>query len=42
MADKPQRVDVITPEGAVYGGEAEIVVVPGTAGELGFLANHAP
>jgi len=42
MADNPQRVDVITPEGAVYGGEAEIVVVPGTAGELGLLANHAP
>jgi F-type H+-transporting ATPase subunit epsilon len=42
MADQPQRVDVITPEGSVYGGEAEIVVVPGTAGELGVLANHAP
>ena len=42
MADQPQRVDVITPEGAVYAGEAEIVVVPGTAGELGVLANHAP
>jgi F-type H+-transporting ATPase subunit epsilon len=42
MADQPQRVDVITPEGPVYGGDAEIVVVPGTAGELGVLANHAP
>jgi F-type H+-transporting ATPase subunit epsilon len=41
-ADQPQRVDVITPEGAVYGGGAEIVVVPGVAGELGILANHAP
>jgi F-type H+-transporting ATPase subunit epsilon len=42
VADQPQRVDVITPEGPVYGGDAEIVVVPGTAGELGVLANHAP
>jgi len=42
MADQPQRVDVITPEGAAFGGEAEIIVVPGTAGELGVLANHAP
>jgi F-type H+-transporting ATPase subunit epsilon len=42
MADTPQRVDVITPEGSVYGGDAEIVVVPGTAGQLGVLANHAP
>jgi len=42
MADQPQRVDVITPDGPVYGGDAEIVVVPGTAGELGVLANHAP
>ena len=43
MADhSPQRVDVITPEGPVFEGEAEIVVVPGTAGQLGIMANHAP
>jgi F-type H+-transporting ATPase subunit epsilon len=43
MADhNPQRVDVITPEGPVFEGEAEIVVVPGTAGQLGIMANHAP
>jgi F-type H+-transporting ATPase subunit epsilon len=43
MADHAaQRVDVITPEGPAYEGEAEIVVVPGTAGQLGIMANHAP
>ena len=43
MADHAaQRVDVITPEGPAFEGEAEIVVVPGTAGQLGILANHAP
>ncbi|MDX6524377.1 MAG: F-type H+-transporting ATPase subunit epsilon [Gaiellales bacterium] len=43
MADgTAQRVDVITPEGPAYEGEAEIVVVPGTAGQLGIMANHAP
>src|SRR5512133_1948014 len=43
MADPDaQRVDVITPEGPVFEGEAEIVVVPGSAGQLGIMANHAP
>ena len=43
MADHDaQRVDVITPEGPAFEGEAEIVVVPGTAGQLGILAHHAP
>ena len=38
----PYRVDVITPEGPVFEGDAQIVVVPGTAGQLGILAHHAP
>jgi F-type H+-transporting ATPase subunit epsilon len=43
MADyTPYRVDVITPEGPVFEGDAQIVVVPGTAGQLGILAHHAP
>ena len=43
MADHDaQRVDVVTPEGPAFEGEAEIVVVPGTAGELGIMAHHAP
>ena len=32
----------MTPEGAAYEGEAERLVVPGAAGEIGVLARHAP
>ena len=32
----------MTPEGAAYEGEAEMVIVPGAAGEIGVLARHAP
>jgi F-type H+-transporting ATPase subunit epsilon len=45
MADgdtKTFALSLVTPEGAVYEGEAERVVVPGAAGELGVLARHAP
>lgn len=35
-------VSLVTPEGAAWEGEAEMLVVPGAAGELGILANHAP
>jgi F-type H+-transporting ATPase subunit epsilon len=35
-------VELITPEGITYAGETERLVVPGAAGELGILANHAP
>jgi F-type H+-transporting ATPase subunit epsilon len=38
----PYKVEVVTPDGPAFRGEAEMVVVPGTAGELGILANHAP
>lgn len=38
----PYPVEVITPEGVAYSGDAEMLVVPGAAGELGILANHAP
>ena len=36
------RVTVISPEAAVYDGEADSVTVPAFDGELGILANHAP
>lgn len=36
------RVTVISPESAVFDGEAESVVAPAFDGELGILANHAP
>ena len=32
----------MTPEGPAFEGEAEMIVVPGAAGEIGVLARHAP
>ena len=32
----------MTPEGAAFEGEANMVVVPGAAGEIGVLPRHAP
>ena len=34
-------LSVVTPEGAAFEGEAEMVIVPGAAGEIGVLARHA-
>src|SRR5205085_12497337 len=43
MADHPLfSVSVVTPEGAAYEGDAEMLIVPGAAGEIGVLARHAP
>jgi F-type H+-transporting ATPase subunit epsilon len=44
LADERRRFDVslVTPEGPVYEGEAEMLIVPGAAGEIGVLARHAP
>ena len=36
------EVSLVTPEGAAFEGEVEMVVVPGAAGEIGVLARHAP
>jgi F-type H+-transporting ATPase subunit epsilon len=35
-------VSVVTPDGPAFEGEAEMVIVPGAAGEIGVLARHAP
>jgi F-type H+-transporting ATPase subunit epsilon len=35
-------LSVVTPDGAACEGEAEMVIVPGAAGEIGVLARHAP
>jgi F-type H+-transporting ATPase subunit epsilon len=35
-------VALVTPDGAAYEGDAEMVIVPGAAGEIGVLARHAP
>lgn len=36
------RVTVISPEAAVFDGDAESVVAPAFDGEIGILDNHAP
>jgi F-type H+-transporting ATPase subunit epsilon len=36
------RVTVISPEAAVFDGEADAVVAPAHDGEVGILPNHAP
>jgi F-type H+-transporting ATPase subunit epsilon len=35
-------LSVVTPEGAVFEGEAQMLIVPGAGGEIGVLARHAP
>src|SRR2546421_11105543 len=44
MADERKRfsVSVVTPDGPAFEGEAEMLIVPGAAGEIGVLARHAP
>jgi F-type H+-transporting ATPase subunit epsilon len=43
VADHPLfSVSVVTPEGAAFEGDAEMIIVPGAAGEIGVLARHAP
>ncbi|MFN0153382.1 MAG: ATP synthase F1 subunit epsilon [Gaiella sp.] len=44
MADAHPKFDVklVTPNGPVFDGEAEMLIVPGNAGEIGVLARHAP
>ena len=36
------ELSLVTPEGAAFEGEIEMLVVPGEAGEIGVLARHAP
>jgi F-type H+-transporting ATPase subunit epsilon len=43
VADHPVfPVSVVTPEGAAFEGDAEMLIVPGQSGEIGVLARHAP
>jgi len=42
MARTPFEVEVLTPEGLVFGGEAEMVSTRTEVGEIGVLAHHAP
>jgi len=40
--ERTLQVEIVTPDGSVYDGEAVMVVVPGVEGELGLLARHEP
>ena len=42
MARRQFSVSVVTPDGPAYEGDAEMIIVPGAAGEIGVLARHAP
>ena len=42
MATATIHVDVVSAEESVYSGEAEFVVLPGEAGELGIYPRHTP
>jgi F-type H+-transporting ATPase subunit epsilon len=38
----PIKIDIVTAERVVYSEEVDIVLAPGSEGELGILPNHAP
>jgi len=42
MAAATIHVDVVSNEASIYSGEAEFVVLPGEAGELGIYPHHTP
>jgi len=43
VADRKEfSVSLVTPDGAAFEGDAEMIIVPGAAGEIGVLARHAP
>ena len=38
----PIHVDIVSAEGAIFSGEADMVFAPGKLGELGIAPRHAP
>jgi len=38
----PVRVDIVTAERVVYSEDADMVLAPGSVGQLGILPHHAP
>jgi F-type H+-transporting ATPase subunit epsilon len=36
------KLDIVTPEGALFSGEVDSIVVPGVNGAFEMLNNHAP
>jgi F-type H+-transporting ATPase subunit epsilon len=39
---KKLHIDIVSAEQQIFSGEAEMVIAPGEAGELGILPEHAP
>jgi len=42
MATKTLHVDIVSAEQQIYSGEAQRLIAPGEAGELGILPEHIP
>jgi len=42
VAGKTFALSLVTPDGAAFEGEIEMLIVPGDSGEIGVLARHAP
>ena len=42
MATKTLHVDIVSAEQQIYSGEAQRIIAPGEAGELGILPEHIP
>ena len=42
MANPTIHIDVVSAEESIFSGEAEFVVLPGEAGELGIYPRHTP
>jgi F-type H+-transporting ATPase subunit epsilon len=42
MADNKLKFHLVSPEREVFAGEVDTVTAPGTEGEFGVLAGHAP
>ncbi len=40
--DKSLTIKIVTPEDTVFSGVADMLVIPGSEGELGILPNHIP
>lgn len=38
----PIRIEIVSQDRMVYQGDADVVVLPGSDGEMGILPNHAP
>lgn len=36
------QVDIVTPERELFSGEVDMVTLPGTDGQMGIMAGHAP